>query len=443
MKKRTILLRFASLLTVMSLLLSACSSPQEPSPTPTPQEEKTEEEEKVETPPTPPKPYTPPDYSDHTDINEDQYETHLADLSQLQSGTPLLAVQRGPLETPSRSWEEGQWDGNFYNDLRWVDASQADLSSITDYNQISFNSATRWPESLPENFDPDAILELGKDPGLGIRSLQEEGITGKGVSIAIIDQGLYADHPEYRDNLMLYEEIHCFDDSGTMHGSAVSSLAVGQEVGVAPDANLYYIASTFGHISDDGNFTDDFSVLADCVYRVLEINRQLPQEEKIRVISISKGFSANAPGREELLEAIRQADAENILVLTTSTDIYYPDFPLSVSNRDYLADPNDLDSYTLPGWVNPSMVKQKYMIPSGGRTYASCTGENGYEIGSDSGMSWGMPWLAGLYALCCQVKPEITPDEFRQTVRETAQVKSFGKLVDPVAVIRQLQGEEN
>ena len=71
------------------------------------------------------------------------------------------------------------------------------------------------------------------------------------------------------------------------------------------------------------------------------------------------------------------------------------------------------------------------------------TGENGYEIGYSGAMSWTMPWLAGLYALCCQVKPEITPDEFRQTVRETAQVKSFGKLVDPVAIIRQLQGEEN
>ncbi len=440
MKKRTMLLRFASLLTVMSLLLSACSAPKESSPTP-PKEE-TKEEEKVETPPTPQKPYTPPDYSDHTNINEDQYETHLADLSQLQSGAPLLAVQRGPLETPSRSWEEGQWDENFYNDLRWVDASQTDLSSITDYNQISFNSATRWPETLPENFDPDAILELGKDPGLGVRSLQEEGITGKGVGIAIIDLGLYADHPEYRDNLMLYEEIHCSDGSGSMHGSAVSSLAVGQEVGVAPDAKLYYIATTFGHWSEDGGFDFDFSILADCVYRVLEINRQLPQEEKIRVISISRGFSTNDPGGEELLEAIRQANAEGILVLTTSTEIYYPNFPLLALSRDYLADPNDFDSYVLPAWQTSTTPKKDYMIPSGGRTYASCTAENGYEIGYSGAMSWTMPWLAGLYALCCQAKPEITPDEFRQTVRETAQVKSFGKLVDPVAVIRQLQGEE-
>ena len=346
MKKRTMLLRFASLLTALSLL-SACSAPKESSPTP-PKEETGEE--KVETPPAPPKPYTPPDYSDHTDINEDQYETYLADLSQLQSGAPLLAVQRGPLETPSRSWEEGQWDEIFYNDLRWVDASQTDLSSITDYNQISFNSATRWPETLLENFDPAAILELGKDPGLDIRSLQEEGITGKGVSIAIIDQGLYADHPEYRDNLMLYEEIHCSDGSGSMHGSGVSSLAVGQEVGVAPDAKLYYIGTTFGHWSEDETTALDFSILADCIYQVLEINRQLPQEEKIQVISISRGFSTNDPGGEEFLEAIRQADAEGILVLTTSTKIYYPNFPLSVLSRDYLADPNNFDSYGPPAW---------------------------------------------------------------------------------------------
>lgn len=46
-----------------------------------------------------------------------------------------------------------------------------------------FDSQTPWPpkEKLPPNFDPNKILEAGKDPGLGIRDLHKQGITGQGV----------------------------------------------------------------------------------------------------------------------------------------------------------------------------------------------------------------------------------------------------------------------
>ncbi len=54
---------------------------------------------------------------------------------------------------------------------------------------------------------------------------------------------LLVDHQEYRDRIRLYEEINI--DKGTpaqMHGAAVASIAVGKTVGVAPEADLYYIA---------------------------------------------------------------------------------------------------------------------------------------------------------------------------------------------------------
>jgi hypothetical protein len=45
---------------------------------------------------------------------------------------------------------------------------------------------------MPQDFDWERIMELGKNPGLGIRKLHTQGITGRGIGIAIIDQTLAA-----------------------------------------------------------------------------------------------------------------------------------------------------------------------------------------------------------------------------------------------------------
>lgn len=230
--------------------------------------------------------------------------------------------------------------------MRHVDVSGVDLSFITDYNDISFSSTTRWPEQLPEGFDPATILEWNKNPGLGIRALHEQGATGTGVGIAIIDQALLLDHEQYKDNLMLYERIHCSDREAQMHGPAVASIAVGKDVGVAPGAKLYYIASTFGHWGSD-SYTFDASVIADCVLRVLEFNRQLPKSEQIRVISISKGYTKDDLGYQQLTDAIGQADKAGVFVLTTTGEFY--DFNLLGMGRDYLGDPDDIQSYLPAG----------------------------------------------------------------------------------------------
>ena len=39
-------------------------------------------------------------------------------------------------------------------------------------------------------FDPAKLLEEGKNPGLGIHELHEEGIDGENVGIAVFDQPL-------------------------------------------------------------------------------------------------------------------------------------------------------------------------------------------------------------------------------------------------------------
>jgi hypothetical protein len=85
--------------------------------------------------------------------------------------------------------------------------------------------------------------EQAKNPGLGVRRLHEKGITGRGVRVAILDQPLLVDHQEYVERVRLYEEIDLQGRTEpAMHGAAVASIAVGKTVGVAPEAELYYIA---------------------------------------------------------------------------------------------------------------------------------------------------------------------------------------------------------
>lgn len=85
-----------------------------------------------------------------------------------------------------------------YSTMWGSDLSQMDLLDQLDLLlTLSFDNETKWPgkERLPEGFDPAALLEAGKEPGLGIGELQSQGFTGAGVVVAYVDQGLLLDHP--------------------------------------------------------------------------------------------------------------------------------------------------------------------------------------------------------------------------------------------------------
>src|SRR5512138_212811 len=85
-------------------------------------------------------------------------------------------------------------------DLRSTDLTKLDLSkSRDDLLYADFDSKTQWPASdkMAADFDWQKIMEIGKDPGLSIRTLHDQGVTGKGIGIAIIDQTLLVDHIEY------------------------------------------------------------------------------------------------------------------------------------------------------------------------------------------------------------------------------------------------------
>ena len=400
--------------------------------------------------------YVPPDYSAHGERYEDEetYLTELASLRDLSLGRRSLICEVEPADWSWHTWA-GEHADIWGYDVRSCDVSGEDFSGIADWTGLSFDSDTRWPpaDKLPGGFDPAAVLERSKDPGLGIRALHEQGITGEGVGVAIIDDILFTGHEQYKDSLTLYESLHANDGrEASLHGSAVASIAVGRDVGVAPGAKLYYIASTFGHYTDSG-FEYDLSIVADGIARVREINRSLPEGEKIRVISISLGLSPDAPGYQEAADAVRRAGEEGILVLSVDLPQFYPEFDfLGMSLKG--PDPDEPQSYAPAAWLTdlrPDWLDDTIAVPMGGRTYASCTGEANYEWSYEGGMSWAVPWLAGFYALCCQAAPDCTPERFFQAVQDTAaaellhenggQTCCFGRIIDPAAAIEALKNQ--
>jgi hypothetical protein len=341
-------------------------------------------------------------------------------------------------------------------DLRGYDLTGLDLSDgVASLWHADFDSVTRWPAVLPGDFDPSRQLELGKDSGLGVRRLHERGIDGRGIGIGIIDQPLLVDHVEYRDRLRLYEEIHSPAGApAQMHGPAVASIAVGRTVGVAPGADLYYIAEQHGVFRPGHGFDWDFGPLARSIDRLLEVNRTLPRERRIRVISISVGWSPSQKGYEEAMAATERAGAEGVFVISTAIEATHG-LAFHGLGRSASSDPNQFEAYEPGSWWAEAFWDgqrrfapgERLLVPMDRRGVASPTGADHYVHYATGGWSWSVPWIAGLYALACQAQPDLTPDLFWSKALETGRVIrvrkgevdcELGTVADPVALLEAL-----
>jgi len=368
---------------------------------------------------------------------------------------PKIDVRRAPADysvlqnriTPdSFKFDETSRNG-FQMDFRSCDLTTYDLANNGDMLYASFNTKTKFPQKLPENFIPGKILELGKNPGLGIKGLHKQGITGKNIGVGIIDQALLAEHAEYADRLRLYEEIHLRDSVASMHAPAVASIAVGKTDGVAPGADLYFIGQTNGNESPTGVFEFDLSYIAQSIDRLVEVNRQLPKDRKIRVISISLAMVSEWKGYEQAIEAIKNANQAGIFVLTVDDK----KFRVDGMGRHPLSDPENKDSFSagLMFCGNKQGAGADVLqVPMDSRTLADPNGKDVYYFSRVGGQSWIIPWMAGLYALACQAYPDVTPEVFWAAALETADAVSFKrggktytleKVVSPTKLIEKIQ----
>ncbi len=158
-------------------------------------------------------------------------------------------------------------------------------------------------------------------------------------------------------------------------------------------------------------------------------------------------------GYADMTAAVNEAKKAGIFVISMSIHDTYG-WNMMGMGRNVLDDPNDFGSYTIPEmWsgknFDPNLFSSNFLlIPMDARTTASPTGDNDYVFYSEGGYSWTAPYLAGVYALACQIDPKITPEEFWSIALRTGKTTqiehngkqvSFGVILDPPALIAALQ----
>ena len=282
----------------------------------------------------------------------------------------------------------------------------------------------------------DEIMEEGKNPGLGVRALHEKGITGKGVNVAIIDQPIEVNHPEYKGKIVEYKNL-CDEDGGesSMHGPAVASLLAGNTIGVAPEVNIYYVAAP--------SWTGDAAYQAEALKWIIERNKALSQDNKIHVVSISAAPSGEGSpfdkNNKQWDEAVELAAKEDILVLDCTTT-YGKIGPCYYDGKDR-ENPSTYKA-GFPREVTSGLPKELILAPVGSRTTAE-TYEEGvysYQYDEHGGLSWGIPYAAGTLALGWQIDPTLTAEEMMNLLDENTTLNQEGyKIINPVKFAEAIQ----
>jgi len=339
------------------------------------------------------------------------------------------------------------------DDARNFNISLGNLSGRVHYEwgnkikYLTFNERTIFPppERMPQNEreQPEYILEVGKNPGLGIRAIHAQGITGKGVNVAIIDEPFIfiPSHPEYKDRIAEY--INISQTLNSFHGSLVTSLLAGETMGTAPDVNVFFYSPEWIQ-PDPDKWELDATAYATALDMVVEKNRTLPDNEKIKLVSISVAptplSSGDMTGRpawingERYLESVERARQSGILVLDASLE----NGIIGASGYDF-DNPEDV---TLCREIDAGWGKKEILAPILYRTSAevNINGDYSYVYFNYGGVSSAIPWAAGVLALGWEIRPQLTADEIVQILFDTAYVNSDGnKFIYPAAFIEYLQ----
>lgn len=389
-----------------------------------------------------------------------------------------------------------------YSDFSGMDLTEMDFSTVGDeILTYAFSTETKWPgaDRMPPGYRPEDIIARGKDMGLGLSALHEAGITGEGVSAAIIDKPIPKDHEAYRENLR-YIEVAPGDErmnAPYFQGAGAASILAG-EYGVAPEATLYYFA-----IPDD---SEPYKWLTKAMDMLLDMREEMPEGERIRVVSVSYGIGTYGAGASEWLEAIARAEEQGVIVVYPGMD----GIVFTGAGCPPHLDRDDPESYERWSWVrakeqvvgklvqtgassfedareelkrlltsdpdldvleveaihtflymielaalDPSAEYQEYLwamvtydldtlcVPVDYLTVAGISSPSSYTYYGAGGLGWATPYLAGVLALGLQVDPDVSPDELFSALIETAWTFGYegveGRLVNPKGFVEALR----
>lgn len=314
-------------------------------------------------------------------------------------------------EKGSTVWYSGS------NNLSSFDFSN-DRDLVLSYD---FGDKTIWPSSskMPKGLDVNEVLEWAKYPGLGMDDLHALGYTGKGVNVSYADQPLgKATFAEYKNVDLHYDDSVVLKykqySDAEMHGSAVLSLIAGKNIGIAPEASVFFEANPA--------WLADQRTHAECIEKIIELNKTLPSNKKIKVLGFSDNIDSNEKNPEAFEAAVRKAESSGIHVIFAN---------YGRAKADLLTDRDNFENYSI---ASNSFGNNGIVVPTDRTTAAM---DNCYVRWNLGGTSWTTPQIVGLMAIGWQINPNLSAKQLEDIIYNTGYpLSSVGRLMNPKAFVK-------
>ena len=275
----------------------------------------------------------------------------ISELKQLESTNEIKLVS----EVSTYQVENSPtWNSGHINENRRIpdDSNRIDHNTSNNQgNKANFHNPTRYrsSESFTDNFEL-----IGSEAVRGIFDENGERLTGKGVTIGVIDTGIDYDHPDLRRNFAGGHDLVDGDDDpmetkgiglqSTLHGTHVAGIiaANGRMRGMAPGAKII----AYRALGPGGSGTTEQVIAA--------IDQAI--EDKVDILNLSLGNDVNGPDLPISL-ALNKAVDHGITAVTSSGN--------SGPNRWTVGSPGTASKAISVGASTPPM-----QVP-----YASATGQ--------------------------------------------------------------------
>ncbi|MHB9758399.1 S8 family serine peptidase [Streptomyces sp. BYX5S] len=241
--------------------------------------------------------------------------------------------------------------------------------------------------------------------------------TGKGVTVAVIDDGVDADHPDLKNNVLAGKDFESGDDDaspedGDSHGTSMAGDIAGHGhganggdgvKGLAPEAKILPIRDLGG------------SCFAESIRYAVDRGAQ--------VINISQGVS-NCADESAVLSAISYANEKGTpVVISTGNEGENADKMLPVSYPGVVG----VGAVSSSGevWSNSNYGKVVLLTAPGVEVVSTGTGPTGYTKGQ--GTSDSAAYVSGALALLQQKFPDLTPGQLVNRLVKTAGLPASAK----------------